>query len=255
MLRYRIDEYFPSLVCREVLEGMMDDEDELKDFNLSSRVVREERRRQRERNRLQRELERERNRRDSQSSSATVDLDMNGGREPLADYRRGQGQVGIPPTSGDGSADNSSGIDGSLTGDGAQDNSNREGAAFSGSGYGNWEKSLRYKESSDGSYSDQNANPTFLEGDDSGVANKKEAKSVRFNGSERSEDLTSEEAIHLKDTGYERMTSGYEWMNSSTDNGKTRGRNREWREGQSSRCIATPTCISVCTCHRASELK
>ena len=34
----------------------MDDEDELKDFNLSSRVVREERRRKRERSRLQREL-------------------------------------------------------------------------------------------------------------------------------------------------------------------------------------------------------
>lgn len=38
----------------------MDDEDELKDFNLSSRVEREERRRQRERGRLERELERER---------------------------------------------------------------------------------------------------------------------------------------------------------------------------------------------------
>ena len=46
----------------------MDDEDELKDFNLSSRVVREERRRQRERSRLERELERERTLRDSRDS-------------------------------------------------------------------------------------------------------------------------------------------------------------------------------------------
>ena len=38
----------------------MDDEDELKEFNLSSRVLREERRRARERSRLERELERER---------------------------------------------------------------------------------------------------------------------------------------------------------------------------------------------------
>jgi len=48
------------LWCRELLEDIMDDEDELKDFNLSSRVEREERRRQRERGRLERELERER---------------------------------------------------------------------------------------------------------------------------------------------------------------------------------------------------
>lgn len=41
----------------------MDDEEELKDFNLSSRVLREESRRQRERGRLERELERERSRR------------------------------------------------------------------------------------------------------------------------------------------------------------------------------------------------
>jgi hypothetical protein len=46
--------------CRELLEDIMDDEGDLRDFNLSSRVLREERRRQRERGRLERELERER---------------------------------------------------------------------------------------------------------------------------------------------------------------------------------------------------
>jgi hypothetical protein len=41
-----------------MLEELMDDEDELREMNLSSRPRREERRRQRERERLERELER-----------------------------------------------------------------------------------------------------------------------------------------------------------------------------------------------------
>lgn len=43
---------------REVLEQIMDDEDELRELNLSSRPRREERKRQRERDRLERELAR-----------------------------------------------------------------------------------------------------------------------------------------------------------------------------------------------------
>ena len=45
---------------REVLEDLMDDEDEMREMNLSSRPQREERRRQRERDRLEREREYER---------------------------------------------------------------------------------------------------------------------------------------------------------------------------------------------------
>lgn len=45
---------------RNMLEELMDDEDELRELNLSSRPRREERRRQRERDRLERELERAR---------------------------------------------------------------------------------------------------------------------------------------------------------------------------------------------------
>jgi hypothetical protein len=55
-----------------MLEDIMDDEDELKDFNLSSRVLREERRRRRERSRLERELEREREGSSSGTESATL---------------------------------------------------------------------------------------------------------------------------------------------------------------------------------------
>lgn len=40
---------------REVLEDLFDDEDEMREMNLSSRPKREERRRQRERERLARE--------------------------------------------------------------------------------------------------------------------------------------------------------------------------------------------------------
>ncbi len=43
---------------RNMLEELMDDEDELRELNLSSRPRREERRRQREREKLERELER-----------------------------------------------------------------------------------------------------------------------------------------------------------------------------------------------------
>ncbi len=43
---------------RNMLEELMDDEDELRELNLSSRPKREERRRQREREKLERELER-----------------------------------------------------------------------------------------------------------------------------------------------------------------------------------------------------
>lgn len=45
-------------MLRNMLEELMDDEDELQEFNLSSRPLREERRKQRERERLERELER-----------------------------------------------------------------------------------------------------------------------------------------------------------------------------------------------------
>ena len=41
-----------------MLEELMDDEDELRDMNLSSRPLREEGRRHRERDRLERDLER-----------------------------------------------------------------------------------------------------------------------------------------------------------------------------------------------------
>jgi hypothetical protein len=44
---------------RDLLEEMMDDEDEIRELNLSSRPKREEKRRQRERDRLEREMERE----------------------------------------------------------------------------------------------------------------------------------------------------------------------------------------------------
>lgn len=60
-----------AAVCRELLEGIMDDDDELKEFNLSSRVQREERRKLRERGRLERELEREREERSSFGSRPT----------------------------------------------------------------------------------------------------------------------------------------------------------------------------------------
>ena len=41
-----------------MLEELMDDEDDLRDMNLSSRPAREEKRRQRERERLKQEVER-----------------------------------------------------------------------------------------------------------------------------------------------------------------------------------------------------
>ena len=41
-----------------MLEELMDDEDEMRDMNLSSRPGREEKRRSRERDRLEREMER-----------------------------------------------------------------------------------------------------------------------------------------------------------------------------------------------------
>jgi hypothetical protein len=44
--------------CRDMLEELMDDEDEMRDMNLSSRPGREEKRRVRERDRLEREMER-----------------------------------------------------------------------------------------------------------------------------------------------------------------------------------------------------
>ena len=68
----------------------MDDEDELKDFNLSSRVLREERRRQRERGRLERELEREREAYGSRDSSKDS-LDAATFSGPGADSREGGG--------------------------------------------------------------------------------------------------------------------------------------------------------------------
>lgn len=43
---------------REMLEQIMDDEDELRELNLSSRPRREERRKQRERDRMERQLTR-----------------------------------------------------------------------------------------------------------------------------------------------------------------------------------------------------
>jgi hypothetical protein len=43
---------------REMLEQIMDDEDELRELNLSSRPRREERRKQRERERMERQLTR-----------------------------------------------------------------------------------------------------------------------------------------------------------------------------------------------------
>lgn len=45
--------------CRDLLEELMDDEDEIRELNLSSRPKREEKRKQRERERLEREMERE----------------------------------------------------------------------------------------------------------------------------------------------------------------------------------------------------
>ena len=44
--------------CSNMLEELMDDEDEMRDMNLSSRPSREEKRRVRERDRLEREMER-----------------------------------------------------------------------------------------------------------------------------------------------------------------------------------------------------
>lgn len=44
---------------QELLEEIMDDDDEIRELNLSSRPIREEKRRQRERDRLEREMERE----------------------------------------------------------------------------------------------------------------------------------------------------------------------------------------------------
>ena len=45
-------------LCSNMLEELMDDEDEMRDMNLSSRPSREEKRRVRERDRLEREMER-----------------------------------------------------------------------------------------------------------------------------------------------------------------------------------------------------
>ncbi len=47
------------MLCRDMLEELMDDEDEMRDMNLSSRPGREEKRRVRERDRLEREMERQ----------------------------------------------------------------------------------------------------------------------------------------------------------------------------------------------------
>jgi hypothetical protein len=82
-----------------MLEDVMDDEDELKDFNLSSRVLREERRRLRERGRLERELEREREAYGSRDHSQdSVD---GGAAEASTSGRNGNGAGGF--ASGEGS--------------------------------------------------------------------------------------------------------------------------------------------------------
>ena len=60
MLLFHLAPCAPGLLphLRNMLEELMDDEDELRELNLSSRPRREERRRQREREKLERELER-----------------------------------------------------------------------------------------------------------------------------------------------------------------------------------------------------
>ena len=45
--------------CRDMLEEIMDDEEEVQQINLSSRPLREEQRKQRDRQRLEREMERQ----------------------------------------------------------------------------------------------------------------------------------------------------------------------------------------------------
>ena len=47
-----------AALCRDMLEELMDDEDEVRDMNLSSRPSREERRRVREREKIERGMER-----------------------------------------------------------------------------------------------------------------------------------------------------------------------------------------------------
>jgi len=63
----------------EVLEQVLDDEDELRDFNLTSRPLREEKRRTRERLRLEREMELQASRRRESSGDDGGDTGGNGG--------------------------------------------------------------------------------------------------------------------------------------------------------------------------------
>ncbi len=60
MTRHTFDKLvMANMLCRDMLEELMDDEDEMRDMNLSSRPGREEKRRVRERDRLEREMERQ----------------------------------------------------------------------------------------------------------------------------------------------------------------------------------------------------
>lgn len=236
-------------ICREVLEGMMDDEDELKDFNLSSRVVREERRRQRERSRLQRELERERTRRgssggsrdrDSESSrdrdskTSSRDRDTGAGRDSAADYRGGQGGAaseGEGPTG-------SNNIKGGFAGDSARETSSRggsEGSAYPGSGYGNWEKSIKAQAEDDALSS-----VPETQGDtagEQGVGGVPDAPSgVDGNGN-----VDGREGGRIVDFS----DSAEDWRSGNGDSGKSRSsRNWDWRQEQSSRCLSR---TSACT--------
>lgn len=114
-----------SVLYREMLEELMDDEDELREINLSSRPRREDRRRQRERNRLEMEVERAREIKEeleeralddgqpitaslppslltSSSSSRSPSAAANGASPPSGPIVAGNGLIGMPVYGPDG---------------------------------------------------------------------------------------------------------------------------------------------------------
>lgn len=202
----------------------MDDEDELKDFNLSSRVVREERRRKRERSRLQRELERERTNRDS--SSGSRDRDTGASRDSVSDFRGGAGG-------------GTHGEDPAADGATSSTRGSTDGSSYPGTGYGNWEKSLKAKEDEAlSSTAEGQLGPANPGGDEQleGVADEQS-----WADGNDSVELSRDGALDLSD-----VQSADDWVSGGGEKGNTRGRNWEWREGQSSRCASTLHIYSSC---------
>ena len=115
---------------RDVLTELMDDEDEVRELNLSSRPIREEKRRQRERERLVLEMEREMTERGMRTSDglSSVDYQSNAGLQ----------QGGKGPGAGEESPLENSSIVGVVPGGGVSNNERSQDNISSSNYSGKW---------------------------------------------------------------------------------------------------------------------